>query len=144
MNKTTVFGCVAAIAMFASAAYAANWVRVVNNYHLSDQPKCAMNIDIDTSTWTYDGDVVQAWDRTTYGPSHSTCPNIKFQEAKVLSIYDCRTKKLHLTYGHSTDWNGQVKGTKIDDDNDWIVVVPDTTGDAILNFVCAHNPNFVK
>jgi hypothetical protein len=116
---------VLAAVLMAAPTSAADWVR--------SEVTIDQTSYVDSASLRRAGDVVRAWEKTTYPPTNPK----KWKEVKSLSEFDCASRQsrvLTLTV-YFTDGNNETEN-KV---TEWKYVVPETVGESILDFVCNFN-----
>ena len=139
MKKLAMVGLMVGVIATTGVALASNWVSI-NGGTPVQEPKCTESYDVDTGSWSYNGDVSRAWSRLVASPSHNACFKHDDKRVDTLYDYDCSNRMMRLISGRITDWADKTES--VDNDNPiWRHVIPDSRGEAAYNFVCSHNPN---
>ena len=122
-------------------ALAVNWVLVSKTF---DGDKFYIDLDsIQADTLANGTAVMTAWKQTEYKQAQDAGGK-KYWTIKSFYYYDCRARKLDMEYYATYDKQGRVVSSGNNpyfsrySSANWDRVIPGTTGEHTLNFVCAY------
>lgn len=135
MKSFTTLTASLVLATASTTVLSANWVEVAGNDSVS--------VFVDLQSLRRSGSKVKVWEKWIYTapmPVMNSYPPKTYQSRKDLVMYQCterRSGALQLTEYVDND-TGEVVGTlsRVDKPSLYSEVIPDSIGEAILEFVC--------
>lgn len=122
--------------LISSAAYAASNWKVIGTSSTKN-PACVQTVSVDTGSWHQSNGVVTAWTKFS-NKKEKACHSEKEKEVRYQEQFDCNVRRTRLVHYHITHWDNSTDSGELV--GDWSSVVPDTVGEATMDFVCAHLP----
>lgn len=133
---------VALATMMTQQAMAVNWVLVSES---TDGNKFYIDFDsVQADYLTNGAPVMTAWTQTEFKQAQDLGGGKKYWSAKDFEYFDCHARRSDTEFGVAYDkqgravWSGNNHAFSRYSSANWKRVIPDSSGETVLNTVCAY------